>query len=70
MQFASTRPQMASLGSGNVFGDRIFKVIGLAHGWTVIRIRADQEDVTDDVLHVAPASRTQLTITVGRRSKD
>lgn len=52
---------------GNVFGDRFFKVIGLAPGWRVVSIRADGKDVTDDVLHVAPGSRTQVTITVGRQ---
>ena len=51
---------------GNIFGDRIFKV-GLAKGWRVVSIRADGKDVTDDVLYVAPGSRTQLTITVGRQ---
>lgn len=51
---------------GNIFGDRIFKV-GLAAGWHVVSIRADGKDVTDDVLHVAPGSRTQVTITVGRQ---
>ncbi|MDP3717527.1 MAG: carboxypeptidase-like regulatory domain-containing protein [Acidobacteriota bacterium] len=51
---------------GNIFGERIFKV-GLAKGWRVVSIRADGKDVTDDVLHVAPGSRTQLTITVGRQ---
>jgi hypothetical protein len=51
---------------GNVFGDRTFK-FGLAPGWRVVSIRADGKDVTDDVLHVAPGSRTQLTITVGRQ---
>ncbi len=51
---------------GNIFGDRIFKV-GLARGWRVVSIRADGKDVTDDVLHVAPGSRTQVTITVGRQ---
>jgi hypothetical protein len=50
---------------GNVFGDRIFKVIGLEPGWHVVSIRADKKDVTDDVLRVAPGSRTQVTITVG-----
>jgi hypothetical protein len=49
---------------GNVFGDRTFKV-GLAPGWRVVSIRADGKDITDDVLHVAPGSRTQVTITVG-----
>lgn len=51
---------------GNIFGERIFKV-GLAKGWRVVSIRADGKDITDDVLHVAPGSRTQLTITVGRQ---
>ncbi len=51
---------------GNIFGDRIFKV-GLAKGWRVVSIRADGKDVTDDVLHVAPGSRIQVTITVGRQ---
>jgi hypothetical protein len=51
---------------GDLFGDRIFKV-GLAKGWRVVSIRADGKDVTDDVLSVAPGSRTQLTITVGRQ---
>ena len=51
---------------GNIFGDRIFKV-GLTKGWRVVSIRADGKDVTDDVLHVAPGSRTQVTITVGRQ---
>ena len=51
---------------GNVFGDRTFK-FGLAPGWRVVSIRADGKDVTDDVLHVAPGSRTQVTITVGRQ---
>lgn len=50
----------------NVFGDRIFKV-GLAPGWRVVNIHANGKDVTDDVLHVAPGSRTQVTITVGRQ---
>jgi Carboxypeptidase regulatory-like domain len=51
---------------GNIFGDRTFK-FGLAPGWRVVSIRADGKDVTDDVLHVAPGSRTQVTITVGRQ---
>ena len=51
---------------GNIFGDRIFKV-GLPPGWRVVSIRAGQKDITDDVLHVAPGSRTQLTLTVGRQ---
>lgn len=51
---------------GDVFGDRIFKV-GLAAGWRVVSVRADGKDVTDDVLHIAPGSRIQVTITVGRR---
>jgi hypothetical protein len=49
----------------NVFGDRTFK-FGLAPGWRVVSIRADGKEVTD-VLHIAPGSRTQLTITVGRQ---
>ena len=52
---------------GNVFGDRIFKVIGLAPGWRVVSIRADRKDITDDVLHIASGSRTEVTITVGRQ---
>jgi len=51
---------------GSIFGDRIFKV-GLAKGWRVVSIRAGGKDVTDDVLHVAPGSRTQITVTVGRQ---
>ena len=51
---------------GNVFGDRTFK-FGLAPGWRVVSIRADGKDVTNDLLHVAPGSRTQVTITVGRQ---
>lgn len=52
---------------GNVFGDRFFKIIGLPPGWRVVSIRADRKDVTDDILHVAPGSRTQVTVTVGRQ---
>lgn len=51
---------------GNVFGDRTFK-FGLGPGWRVVSIRADGKDVTNDLLHVAPGSRTQVTITVGRQ---
>jgi hypothetical protein len=51
---------------GNIFGDCTFN-FGLAPGWRVVSIRANGKDVTDDVLHVAPGSRTQVTITVGRQ---
>jgi hypothetical protein len=49
----------------NLLGDRTFRIF-LAPGWRIVKVSADGKDVTDDVVHVGPGSRVQVTITVGR----
>lgn len=51
---------------GNIFGDRTFRLFP-AKGWRVVSIRANGQDVTDNLLHVASGARIQMTITVGRQ---
>jgi len=50
-----------------LFGNRLISVSGLDAGWEVIGIRAGRSEITSYEIDVASGSRTELTITVGKR---
>jgi hypothetical protein len=51
----------------NLFGTRLFKVVGLPNDWHVTAIRAGRTDITSSGLEIASGSITDLTIVVARR---
>jgi hypothetical protein len=50
-----------------LFGARVFQVSGLDSEWQVVSIRAGRTEIGDRAFDVIGQSRTELTITVGRR---
>jgi hypothetical protein len=51
----------------NLFGTRLFKVVGLPDDWQVTAIRAGRTDITSSGLDVEPGSSAEITIVVARR---
>jgi hypothetical protein len=50
-----------------LFGNRMFRLLGLPAEWEVTAVRADRSDVTLTGTHLNPGSTTELTIVVSKK---